>query len=453
MTTFVATGFAAAPAAPALPELPHDLAAEQAVLGSVLLNRDAIVAIAPWLRPDHFFAARHAQVYQAMLDLYHRRTPPDTRTVADELRRHSILETVGGVVYLSQLVDQVPTSYHVEHYARTVERTGVLRQVIRAGSQIAALGFEEAGELEDTLGRAEALVQDIGQQRATRDFVPLGQVFDTLYEQIQAMQERRGEVAGVPTGFRELDVLLGGLQKSDLLVLAGRPGMGKTACALSIAYQIAESGRSVGVFSLEMSREQLAQRLLAMETGIDTHRLRSTQLRDHELERVLSAMGRLATLPVHIEDTAGLTLAELRSKAKRLQAWQGLDVLVIDYLQLIRGRAADRVQEVSEVARGLKHLAKDLNVPVIALSQLSRAVEQRGSKVPQLSDLRESGEIEQAADIVMFLYRAEVYEAETATPGIAELHVAKHRNGPLGVVPLRFDARTTRFSSTRVGGM
>jgi replicative DNA helicase len=432
----------------ALPvELPNATDDEQAVLGSILLNRDAIVAIAPWLRADHFYLAKHAQIYQAMLDLYHRRIPPDTRTVADELRRHNLLEAVGGVIYLAQLTDAAPTSYHVEHYARTVERTGVLRQLIRAGSQIAALGFDEAGEVEETLGRAETIVQDIAQGRATRDFVPLGQVFDGLYEQIQAQQERRGEVVGVATGFVALDTLLGGLQRSDLLILAGRPGTGKTSCAMSLAYQVAETGRTVGVFSLEMSREQLAQRLIAMDTGIDTHRLRSQQLGDGDLERVLASMGRMAALPIHIEDTAALTLVELRSKARRLQAWRGLDVLVIDYLQLVRGRASDRVQEVSEVARGLKHLAKDLNVPVIALSQLSRAVEQRGSKVPQLSDLRESGEIEQAADVVMFIYREELYEPETDKKGIAELHVAKHRNGPLGVVPLRFDASTTRFQS------
>jgi replicative DNA helicase len=382
-----------------------------------------------------------------MLDLYQQRIPPDTRTVSDALRRHGRLEPVGGVVYLAELVDQVPTSYHVEYYARAVERSGVLRQLIAAGSRVAALGFEEGLELEDTIARAEAAVLDIAQRRAARDFVALGEVFDGLFAQITAIQEHRGEVVGVPTGFRDLDVLLGGLQQSDLLVLAGRPGTGKTACAMSVAYQAASAGRTVGVFSLEMSREQLAQRLLAIETGIDTHRLRNNALRDVELERVLGAMGRMASLPLHIEDSAGMTLAELWSKARRLQAWRGLDVLIVDYLQLVRGRASERVQEVSEVARGLKNLAKDLRVPVIALSQLSRAVEGRTSKVPQLSDLRESGEIEQAADVVMFIYREELYEPETDKKGIAELHVAKHRNGPLGVVPLRFDARTTRFQS------
>ena len=432
--------------APSFPELPHNNEAEQAVLGSVLLNRDAIVAIAPWLRAEHFYLAKHGQIYQAMVDLYQRRIPPDIRTVSDELRRHERLDALGGVVYLSQLVDLVPTSYHIEHYARIVERTGVLRQLIAAGGRIASLGFEEEAELEDTLAKSESMLFDLSQRRATRDFKPLGEVFDNLYEAIQVMQERRGEVVGIPTGFRDLDTLLGGLQRSDLIVLAARPGAGKTACALSMAYHIATNqAKTVGVFSLEMSREQLAQRLLALDTGIDTHALRNSALSDRELERVLEAMGRLASAPLHIEDTPGLTLPELRSKARRLQAWRGLDVLIVDYLQLVRGRSPDRVQEVSEVARGLKNLAKDLNVPVIALSQLSRAVEGRASKVPQLSDLRESGEIEQAADVVMFIYREELYDPSSENKGIAELHIAKHRNGPLGVVPTRFEARTTRF--------
>ena len=261
------------------------------------------------------------------------------------------------------------------------------------------------------------------------------------------MQERRGEVVGIPTGFRDLDTLLGGLQRSDLIVIAARPGAGKTSCALSMAYNMAQQEKVIGVFSLEMSREQLAQRLLAIDTGIDTHRLRNSALSDVDLGRVVTAMGELAALPIHIEDTAALTLSELRSRARRLQAWRGLDVLIVDYLQLVRGRSPDRVQEVSEIARGLKNLAKDLNVPVIALSQLSRAVEGRASKVPQLSDLRESGEIEQAADVVIFIYREELYDRDTDQKGIAELHIAKHRNGPLGVVPLRFDSRTTRFQS------
>jgi replicative DNA helicase len=429
-------------------QLPQNVEAEQAVLGSILLNRDAIIPIAAWLKVEHFYLAKHGQIYQAMLDLYARRIPPDTQTVTDELRRHSMLEAVGGVLFLSALTDQVPTSYHVEHYARIVERTGVLRLLITAGGAIAALGFQEDVELEETLGRAEQLVHDITQRRVTRDFAPLGEVFHGLFDQITAAHEHGCETTGVPTGLTNLDMLLGGLQPSDLLVLAGRPGTGKSACALSMAHMIASEARKVvGVFSLEMSREQLGQRLLALETGIDTHRLRSGALHHDELERAVAAMGRLSTLPVHIEDSAGVMLAELRSKARRLQAWQGLDVLIVDYLQLVRARGSDRYQEVSEVARGLKNLAKDLNVPIIALSQLSRAVEGRASKVPQLSDLRESGEIEQAADVVVFIYREELYEPATERKGLAELHVAKHRNGPLGVVPVRFDARTTRFQN------
>jgi replicative DNA helicase len=402
------------------------------------------------LKAQHFYLAKHQHIYQAMIALYEVRTPPDVRTVSDELRRFGRLDNVGGVIYLAQLVDQVPTSYHIEWYGRIVERTAIRRQLLHMSGRIASLAVDEGLELEEVIARSEAALLNVMHTQEAREFVPLGTVFDDLYTQYQHIQEHRGEVVGVPSGYRDLDALLGGLQKSDLIVVAGRPGTGKTAFALSLAYQVGTSGggHSTGIFSLEMSREQLAQRLLAMETGIDTNRLRNGAFRDTELERVIGAMGRLSELPVHIEDSAGLTLAELRAKARRLQAWKGLDLLIIDYLQLAQVPGVhDRVQVVSEIARSLKNLAKDLNIPIIALSQLSRAVESRGSKVPQLSDLRESGEIEQAADVVMFVYREELYDPETEKKGIAEIHIAKHRNGPLAVVPLRFDGKTTRFQN------
>ncbi|HWQ12874.1 MAG TPA: replicative DNA helicase [Roseiflexaceae bacterium] len=376
-----------------LPEAPHNIEAEQAVLGSILLNRDAIVAVASWLQAEYFYMQRHAQIYEAMLTCYNARIPPDIRTVSEELRRRDRLDGVGGVVYLAQLVDQVPTSYHVEYYARIVERTALLRKLIEAGGKIAALGYDEQDDLEATLDRAEQTLFEVSQRRNTQDFVHIGQVIDAYYEQINYLQEHRGEVVGVPTGYRDLDQITGGLQRSDLIILAARPGVGKTSLVMSLAYNVALHHQgTVGVFSLEMSRDQLVQRLLSMETQIDTHRLRLGQLREEEMERVISAMGRLAAAPIYIEDTAGLSIAEVRSKARRLQSQAGVDLLIIDYLQLMQGRRTDnRVQEVSEISRGLKALARELNVPVIALSQLSRAVEGRTSHVPMLSDLRESG--------------------------------------------------------------
>jgi replicative DNA helicase len=430
-----------------LPEVPQNIDAEQAILGSILLNRDAIVAVASWLQAEYFYMQRHAQIYEAMLACYNARIPPDIRTVSEELRRRDRLDGVGGVVYLAQLVDQVPTSYHVEYYARIVERTALLRKLIDAGGKIAALGYDEKDDLEITLDRAEQTLFEVSQRRNAQDFVHIGQVIDAYYEQINYLQEHRGEVVGVPTGYRDLDQITGGLQRSDLIILAARPGVGKTSLVMSLAYNVALLHQgTVGVFSLEMSRDQLVQRMLAMETLIDTHRLRMGHLREDEMERVIGAMGKLASAPIYIEDTAGLSITDVRSKARRLQSQAGVDLIIIDYLQLMAGRRSDnRVQEVSEISRGLKQLARELNVPVIALSQLSRAVEGRTSHVPMLSDLRESGSIEQDADIVMFIYREELYDQNTEKKGIAEIHIAKHRNGPVGVVPMRFDPGTTRF--------
>jgi replicative DNA helicase len=429
------------------PELPHNIEAEKATLGSILINREAIVAVAPWLLPEYFYMERHTQIYEAMLACYNARIPPDTRTVSEELRRRDRLDGVGGIPYLSDLVDTVPTSYHVEYYARIIERTALLRKLINAGGKIAALGYDEKEELDSTLDRAEQTLFEVSQRRSTQDFVHIGQVIDSYYEQINYLQEHRGEVVGVPTGFRDLDELTGGLQQSYLIILAARPSVGKTSFCLSLGYNVAtRNQRTVGIFSLEMSRDQLVQRLLSMDTRIDSHRLRTGHLNESDLQSVMEAMGRLASVPIFIEDTPGLSVMEVRSKARRLQSQAGVDLIIIDYLQLMAGRRSDnRVQEVSEISRGLKSLARELNVPVIALSQLSRAVEGRTSHVPMLSDLRESGSIEQDADIVMFIYREELYDKETDKKGIAELHIAKHRNGPIGVVPMRFDAATTRF--------
>ena len=430
------------------PTLPSNVDAERATLGSVLLNRDALAAIAAWLKPEYFYLERHSQIYAAMLACFNNRVPPDTRTVSEELRRRGHLDQVGGVIYLGELVEGVPTSYHVEFYARTVERTAILRRLINTGAQIAALGYNEQIEIDETIDKAEALLFDIAQKRTSQDFVHISSVVDSYYEQLNYLQEHRGEVMGVQTGYRDFDQITGGLQRSDLIILAARPGTGKTSFAMSLAYNVAMYySNTVAVFSLEMGREQLVQRLIAMETQIDTHRLRLGQVPDNQLKIVFDAMGRLAQAPIYIEDTPGISIMELRSKARRLQSQHGVSLIIIDYLQLMSGRGKEnRVQEVGEISRGLKALARELNVPVIALSQLSRAVEGRQSHIPMLSDLRESGSIEQDADIVMFIYRDELYNKDSDKKGIAEIHIAKHRNGPVGVVNMRFDPATTRFA-------
>jgi replicative DNA helicase len=428
--------------------VPADINAERTTLGSILLERDAIIVVAPWLPAEYFYLEKHAWIYEAMLACYNRRVPPDLSTVADELRRQERLELVGGIAYLAELSAEAPTAVHVEYYARIVERTALLRRLIEAGGKIAAMGYDEREELENTLDRAEAELFGVSQRRAMQDFVHIRSVVDTYFEQISSVDEGRGEVVGIPTGYTDLDRLTGGLQRSDLIILAARPSVGKTALALSMAYNIAvQASNTVGIFSLEMSREQLVQRLISMHTGIDTQRLRTGNI-TRDLQTIIAAMGVLSDTSLYIEDTPGLSIMEVRSRARRLRAQVGIDLLIVDYLQLMQARRTDnRVQEVSEISRGLKALARELDVPVIALSQLSRAVEGRTSHVPMLSDLRESGSIEQDADIVMFIYREELYDKESDKKGIAELHLAKHRNGPLGVVPLRFDANTTTFQN------
>jgi replicative DNA helicase len=373
--------------------VPFDIQAERATLGSVLLDREAIITIAAWLAPEHFYLEKHAWIYEAVMACYGRRVPPDMATVSDELRRAERLDLVGGVAFLGELVSEVPTAVHVEYYARTVERTAVRRKLIETGGKIVALGYAEQEDLETTLDKAEAELFAVSQRRSDQDFVHIGQIVNTLFTQIETLQERRGEVVGVPTGYNDLDAITGGLQPSDLIILAARPGTGKTSLALSIAYNVSLiANQIVGVFSLEMSREQLVQRVLSMHTDIDMQRMRTGNVRGEELSRMMEGMGVLSEIPLYIEDTPGLSITEVRSKARRLHAEAGLNLLVIDYLQLMSGRRNDsRVNEVGEISRGLKALARELNVPVIALSQLSRAVEGRTSHVPMLSDLRESG--------------------------------------------------------------
>ncbi len=427
---------------------PHNLEAEQSVLGSLLIDRDAIIKIASYVKPDDFYHGANGTIYQAILDLYNRREPTDFITLSDELTRRERLDQVGGIAYLSALLNAVPTAVHVEYYGKIVERTATLRRLIDAGAEIVTIGYRDGVDTEDALDAAERAIFDVSQRRSTKDFQSIAEVLDRFFDQIDYMQQHRGDVVGVATGYTDLDQLTGGLQKSDLIIIAARPSVGKTAFALGMAYGAAvQHGKTVGIFSLEMSAEQLVQRLLSTETGVDSHRLRLGQIDDNEWDRISRAFGRLAEANIYIDDTAGAGVMELRSKARRLQAEHGVDLIVVDYLQLMSGRRSEnRVQEISEISRSLKGLARELNVPVVALSQLSRAVESRADHRPMLSDLRESGSIEQDADIVMFIYRDEVYDPETERKGIAEIIVAKHRNGPVGSINLRFFDRTARFA-------
>ena len=429
--------------------LPANIDAERAVLGSVLINRDAIIPIAPWLQPGHFYLERHAWVYEAMLSCYSRRIPPDTRTVADELKRAERLDPIGGILFLAGLVDAVPTSYHVEHYARTVTRAALLRSLIVSGGKIAALGYDERTDEEEAIANAYKVLDDATRRPAVDDaLLPLAAVVDVRYAEVSSAVERGEQLqTGVPTGLRDFDHHTGGLHKSDLIVVAARPSVGKSSWALTVAKHIAEAGCRVDIFSLEMSREQNLDRLIAMRTGINLMDVRQLAVDQDGLAAYMKALGWAHSLPIAIDDQPALTLHDLRTRLLRRQAQEGPpSVVMVDYLGLMRvPKSKSRYDEVSEIARGLKNLAKELNVPVVAFSQLSRAVEGRTSHVPMLSDLRESGEIEQAADVVAFIYREELYDRESDKKGIAELHIAKHRHGPVGVIPMRFDAATTQF--------
>lgn len=433
--------------------VPYDLQAEEAVLGSLLLDRDAIIKIAPFLRPEDFYREAHGWIYAAVLELYGKREPPDPVTLSSELDRSGRLDQIGGYSFLVNLINRTPTAVHIEYYAHIVERTSVLRRLISAGGEIAALGYSEEKETAQVLDKAEQLLFAISQRSQSKDFASIEQVLNEYYDRIESIQHSPGSVVGVPSGFHDLDEVTGGLQRSDLIIMAARPGVGKSSLSLGIAHNAAARGSRVGVFTLEMSREQLVQRLLAVETGVDSQRLRLGYLDDDEWQKVSDAIGRMAQMPIYMDDSAGLTIHEVRSKARRLEAEVGVDLIIIDYLQLMQGtgrRDGNRVQEVSEISRGLKVLARELNVPVIACAQLSRAVESRTNHVPMLSDLRESGSIEQDADIVMFIHREEMYNPETEKKGIAEIHIAKHRNGPLTTIPLRFFNRTTKFADLEV---
>lgn len=427
---------------------PQNIEAEEAVLGSLLIDPDAIIKVGPILRPDDFYRVKNGWVYEAALGLHQRNEPTDFLTVCDELERGERLDEVGGRAYIASLIAAVPTTVHVEHYAHIVERTSLLRRLISAAGQIVQLAHEETSDVGSVIDRAEQVVFNVSERRTRHDLAPIRQLMDEYYERVDYLYRHQGELIGIPTGFKRLDQLLGGLQRSDLLIVAGRPGMGKTSFALTLARNAVRMfDQRVAIFSLEMSSEQLLQRLISMETRIDSQRLRLGTLTEDEWPVFVESAGVLAGTHLYIDDTPAISPLEMRTKARRLHSEHGLDLIIVDYLQLMRADVAiqNRVQEISYISGSLKALARELHVPVIALSQLSRAVEQRQDKHPVLADLRESGSIEQDADLVMFIFREEMYDPDTERQNIAEVIISKHRHGPTAKVDLFFKKEYVTF--------
>ena len=432
---------------------PQNIEAEEAVLGAILIDPDAIIRVATFLRPEDFYREKNGWIYDTALTLHERREPIDFLTVCDELERRGQLDEVGGAPFITTLINAVPTSIHAEHYARIVERTATRRRLIEAAGQIAALAYQEAEDVDEVVDRAEQVLFGVSERRISRELVPIKQILSEYYDRIEYLTRHRGELIGIPTGFTDMDRLLGGLQRSDLIILAARPSVGKTSLALTIAHHAAKRFRQrVALFSLEMSNEQVVQRLISAETGINAQRLRRGEIEEDEWRRFMKATGDMAETYFYIDDTPGISALELRTKARRLHAELGIDLIVIDYLQLMRGdfRSENRVQEISSISRALKALARELNVPVLALSQLSRGVESRADRKPILSDLRESGALEQDADVVIFIYREEMYNENTERKNLADIMVAKHRNGPTGTVVLYFRKELAQFLEAEV---
>ncbi len=424
--------------------LPYDLEAEKAVLGSILLNREAIIAVAPFLQAPDFYLEGHSAIYAAALSCYQQRTPPDTRTIADALKRAGAFDQAGGIMALSELVDSVPTSYHVEYYARIVERDAIKRRILAATAKMARVATQPDLDADEVKAQAQALLTEAGDRRCADGMTTIGQASERVFDAMT-----NGIAPGAATGLRDYDRMTGGLHPGNLVVLGGRPGNGKSALALTIADHLAQAGGRVCYVSLEMTAEELAQRLIAHRIGVDLMAIRQHKLNQCQIDIFVNAMDAIKRLPLYIDDAAKLTMPDIRNRALRLVSENGpLALLIVDYLQLISAperRGMNRAQAVGEISHDLKALAKELKAPVLALVQLNREVEHRASYIPQLADIRESGDIEADADQVVFVVRPELYDAETDKKGIAELYIAKHRGGALGVIPMRFEASTTRF--------
>jgi replicative DNA helicase len=430
---------------------PHSPQAERSLIGTILLDSDSLIKVADIVAADDFYEQRHGSIYETIVKLYERRRPIDLITLSEELKSQKKLDSVGGMTYLTELAGAEATTAHAAEYARLVAAKATLRRLDVAGHAISGLAHDEARELEGLLDEAEQALFSVSQKHLKQNFISIQDVLADSFDRLDALHKDKKQLRGVPTGFKEMDRLLAGLQKSDLIILAARPSMGKTSFVMNVAAHVAiKEGIPVGIFSLEMSKEQLIDRLLASESGIDSWKLRTGNLEDKDFDKLNRAMGVMAEAPIFIDDSAMANALEMRTKARRLQAEHGLGLIIIDYLQLMSGRASsdgNRVNEISEISRSLKALARELEVPVIALSQLSRAVEQRHPQIPQLSDLRESGSIEQDADVVMFIYREDYYNKDSERRNIADILVRKHRNGPTGDVELFFSPELMLFRS------
>ena len=432
---------------------PHSVEAEQSVLGSILLDKEAMISVSETVVPEDFYKEAHKVIYESMLKLYNSQSEIDLITLTDELRDQGYLDDIGGIAYITSLSTVVPTTSNIKYYVNIVKEKSISRQLISAANDIINLGYDGSAKVEYVLENAEKKIFDISQERATNDFQPINQVISEALSMLEKLYEEKNDVTGLTTGFRDLNKKINGLQRSDLLLIAARPAMGKTAFALNLVQNAALKGdASVAVFSLEMSKEQLVQRMIASQSTVELKKIKTGTLADNDWPRITDGMAILSGAKIHIDDTPGIKISELRSKCRKLKIEKGLDLVLIDYLQLMEGEGQNesRQQEIAKISRSLKILAKELDCPVVALSQLSRAPEQRADHRPMLSDLRESGSIEQDADIVMFLYRDEYYNPDTEKKNIGEVIVAKNRHGETGTVELVWFGGIQKFADKMI---
>lgn len=433
---------------------PQNSEAEASLLGALLIDSDAIVKVADNLSPKDFYDPKNQRIFEAIVQLYDQHEAIDVLTLSNKLKNNGYLEGIGGPAYLTELTNFVPTAAHVEQYADIVAQKAMRRRLITASKEIVDLGFDESKQLRELIEEAESRLFEVSQQHVKQDIISLEAILAESFDRLDDLHKDKKKIRGVPSGFKDIDNTLAGFQRSDLIVLAARPSMGKTALALNFAHNVAvQANQPVLIFSLEMSKEQLVDRLLSMESGVDAWALRTGNLTDTDFEKIGQAMGTLSEAQIYIDDSPGITLSDLRTKARREAHQHPLGLIIVDYLQLMSGSSrfgsdsGNRVQEISEISRGLKGVARELNVPVLALSQLSRSVESRNPQIPQLADLRESGSIEQDADVVAFIYREDYYNPETDRKKLTDILIKKHRNGPVGNVELYFDNERQRFRS------
>lgn len=432
---------------------PQSSEAEASLLGAILIDSDAIVKIADIVSADDFYDPKHARIFEAITHLYEKHSPIDVLTLSDQLKSSGFIEYVGGASYLTELTNFVPTAAHAEQYAQIIAQKAIRRKLIKVSQDTVEISYNEERNLQELIEEAETRLFEVSQKHVKQDISSIESVLGESFDRLDELHKDKGKLRGIPTGFKDLDNILAGLQRSDLFILAARPSMGKTAFSLALAHSVSLKAKEpVLLFSLEMSKEQLVDRMLATESGVDAWALRTGNLSDNDFEKIGHAMGSLSEAQIYIDDTPGITVSDLRTKARREAHTRPLGLIIVDYLQLMSGGSkfggdANRVQEISAISRGLKGIARELNVPLIALSQLSRSVESRNPQIPQLQDLRESGSIEQDADVVAFLYREEYYNPETERKNIMDVLIKKHRNGPTGAVELYFDREKQQFRS------